>query len=155
MSVCLSVCSSVRLTQGRALSSARPAWPPPPWRRTPRSQGTYSRRGPAGCSKLVKSPSKRRATSMTTRMKPADICQIPATIQTGEIVRQAEIPNSIETGRQDWGRWESTLSMSLNLFGSWCTFDVLFHLTNVTLLAFKFTFDAVLQSWCVCALWQN
>merc|ERR1712071_414472 len=30
-------------------------------------------------------------------MKPADICQIPATIQTGEIVRQAEIPNSIET----------------------------------------------------------
>ena len=31
------------------------------------------------------------------RMNPAEICQIPATMQTGETVRQAETPKAIAT----------------------------------------------------------
>ena len=42
----------------------------------------------------------KKLTSMTMRMKPAEICQMPATMQTGETVRQAETPKTIAT--EDW-----------------------------------------------------
>ena len=42
-------------------------------------------------------------TSMTMSINPAEICQMPATMQTGETVRQADTPNAIatEVGRKE------------------------------------------------------
>ena len=40
----------------------------------------------------------RGLTSMRMRRKPAVHCQMPATIHTGEMVRQADTPNTIATG---------------------------------------------------------
>ena len=35
------------------------------------------------------------------RMNPAEICQMPATMQTGETVRQADTPNAIATEKSE------------------------------------------------------